>query len=61
MPGVLRKHIYAVAAIIGGLVYYGLHLVIENTTIPTLASMVVTITIRMLATKFKWSLPRIPE
>ena len=61
MPGVLRKHIYAVAAIIGGLVYFGLHQVIENTTIPTVVSMVVTITIRMLATKYKWSLPRIPE
>ena len=61
MPGVLRKHIYAVAAIFGGLVYYGLHQVIDNTTIPTIVSMVVTITIRMLATKYKWSLPRIPE
>jgi len=57
---VLRKHVYAVAAIIGGLVYYVLHLHIENTTIPTIVSMAVTIAIRMLATKYKWSLPRIP-
>ena len=61
MPAVLRKHVYAVAAIVGGLVYYVLHLYIENTTIPTIVSMAVTIIIRMLATKYKWSLPRIPE
>lgn len=60
-PGILRKHVYAVAAIIGGLVYYLLCRFVEETTLATVCSMVVTITIRMLATRFRWSLPKIPE
>lgn len=60
-PGVLRKHVYAVAAIIGGLLYYVLYLMTRNTTLPTAVSMLTTLTIRILATRYKWSLPKIPE
>lgn len=60
-PGILRKHVYAVAAIIGGLIYYGLYRLGAGTTIATLCSMAVTITIRLLATHYRWSLPKIPE
>lgn len=60
-PGILRKHVYAVAAIIGGLIYYLLCQVGFETTLATICSMSVTITIRLLATHYRWSLPKIPE
>lgn len=60
-PGILRKHVYAVAAIIGGLIYYALYRIGAETTIATLCSMAVTVTIRLLATHYRWSLPKIPE
>ena len=59
-PAILRKHVYAVAAIIGGLVYYLMcHFGLES-TLATASSMMVTVVIRLLATKFRWSLPKIP-
>ncbi len=60
-PAILRKHVYAVAAIIGGLVYYLLCHFEAGTTLATVCSMAVTVTIRLLATHYRWSLPKIPE
>ncbi|NLD88055.1 MAG: trimeric intracellular cation channel family protein [Clostridiales bacterium] len=58
IPYVLKKHVYAVAAIIGALVY----LLTYRLGLPSIASYIlcpaVIITIRMLATKYKWNLPR---
>jgi uncharacterized membrane protein YeiH len=61
MPGVLRKHIYAVAAIVGGLVYYYLLFFGAGSTLATLLSMGITVATRLLATHYRWSLPRIPD
>lgn len=59
-PAILRKHVYAVAAILGGLVYYLMCYFGLESTLATAGSMAVTVVIRLLATKFRWSLPKIP-
>lgn len=59
MPAVLRKHIYAVAAIAGALVYYLLYHFADNTTLATGLSALTTLTIRLLATYYRWNLPRV--
>ena len=58
-PYVFKKHIYAVAAIIGGITYFILRTCTQNIQIASLASMLLIFTIRMLATKYRWSLPKI--
>lgn len=60
IPVVLHKQVYAVAAIVGASVYY-----YTCDWIGTNAAMIVgllmTITLRMLATYFEWNLPKIGE
>lgn len=58
-PYIFKKHVYAVAAICGALMYYVIRLYVENTILPTAVSIVFIIGIRMLATKYLWSLPKI--
>ena len=57
-PAVLRKHIYALASIAGALCYYYLHS--YNDGLAILVTTVLVIIIRLLASHFKWTLPRIP-
>ncbi|MGI6029481.1 MAG: trimeric intracellular cation channel family protein [Candidatus Heteroscillospira sp.] len=56
MPFVLKKRIYAVATLIGGLCYY-LLLGSAGQTAAAFLSMGVTFAIRMLATHYRWNLP----
>ncbi|MGE4354131.1 MAG: trimeric intracellular cation channel family protein [Oscillospiraceae bacterium] len=56
IPFVLKKRIYALATIAGGLIYY-LAQGYVNKTIAVFAAVVVTFTIRMLATHYRWNLP----
>ena len=57
IPIIFRKEIYATACILGGLIYFALsQLPIENNWVFVIA-VVVVITIRLLAVKFKISLP----
>ena len=58
IPMVLRKRIYAIAALIGGYTYY-LLLSILPSTIAILIGTGTTIIIRLLAAYYKWSLPRV--
>ncbi len=59
IPFVLKKHIYAVASIAGGIGYY----VMGHCAVPRTVSVVLSITIvvvlRMLATKYHWNLPKV--
>ena len=58
IPMILRKRIYAVAALIGGSVYY----ILQNLQLGTIAIVIgtsTTIIIRLLAAHHKWSLPRV--
>ena len=56
-PCVLVKRIYALASIAGGLIYYFLSGV--NSTLASTVAIVLVIAIRILATKFHWSLPKV--
>lgn len=57
IPLILKKRIYAIAAIIGSIVYY----VMWNQSIPfpftIFTSIFVTVIIRILAKRFRWNLP----
>jgi len=57
-PAVLRKHIYALASIAGALSYYYLHPYHDGLAI--LSTTLLVIVIRLLASHYKWTLPRIP-
>ncbi|MEG2009672.1 MAG: trimeric intracellular cation channel family protein [Oscillospiraceae bacterium] len=57
VPLVLRKRIYAVAAIVGGGLYYLLYLLELGNEIAIFAGVGVTCAIRILATIFRWDLP----
>ena len=56
MPFILRKHVYAVAALAGALVC--VNLIDQNLYLSLAAGTTVIIVIRVLATKFCWDLPR---
>lgn len=59
-PYILKKHVYAIASILGSVVYYLLRLISGPTVIlPTAVGIALVITLRLLATKFEWNLPRI--
>ena len=58
-PYVFRKHVYAVAAIFGGAIYYVLRCYVVVNWLASLISMIFIIGIRLLATKFRWELPKI--
>ncbi len=58
-PYIFKKHIYAVAAIIGGILYFILRSYTKNVQLASLLSVILVFVIRMLATKYRWSLPKV--
>lgn len=58
IPLVLRKRVYAVASLFGGIVYYQLFYHYFNDTAAIFISVSATFGLRMLATVFKWNLPK---
>ena len=58
-PFVFKKHIYALASIFGSTLYFVLRTFIENVLVASVISMLFIFVIRMLATKYHWSLPKI--
>ncbi len=58
-PYIFKKHIYALASILGASVYYVIRLYVDNTILPTIAGIIVVFLLRLLATKYRWSLPKI--
>ena len=59
MPKVLRKRVYAVASLIGGALYYVLHLIGVNNILSAVIGMVTIFVLRVLATVYKWNLPSV--
>ncbi len=59
-PYVFKKHVYAMATIFGSFLHFLLRKYIENIPIASISSMLLVFAIRMLATKYRWSLPKIP-
>ena len=58
-PYIFKKHVYAIASIVGAGIYYVLRLFSVNTLIPSLIGMSIIVLLRLLASKYKWSLPKI--
>lgn len=58
-PYIFKKHIYAIATIVGGITYFLLRKYTQNIQLSSLISMDLIFIIRMLATKYRWSLPKI--
>lgn len=58
-PYVLKKHIYASASILGSCTYYILRKNFNNLIIVSVISMLLVFSIRVLASKYRWSLPKI--
>ena len=59
IPAVLRKDIYAVAAMIGSLVYFYSSRFLDAYGLPTILCISVTVALRMFAARYRWNLPRI--
>ncbi len=60
-PLVLVKQIYAIAAIIGALLYYYLEKFNVNYTFSLISSVLLVVVIRVLAAHFRWDLPKVGE
>ena len=58
IPFVLKKHIYAVASIAGGICYYIMQQYKILRNISVAVSIWVVVILRMLATKYHWNLPK---
>lgn len=59
VPFVLTKRIYAVASIMGGIVYYLMHITFSAGEIVSVVSGILVIfALRLLASVFKWDLPK---
>ena len=58
-PYIFKKHVYAVVAIFGALLYYLIRRYTNNTVLPSVTAMLFIIGIRLLATKYRWSLPKV--
>jgi uncharacterized membrane protein YeiH len=59
VPLVFRKEIYALASIIGGLFYFVLRYSSLNNDAAKIICILLIFIIRLLAVKYKWSLPLI--
>lgn len=59
MVKVLRKRIYAIASLTGGILYYLLLVLGVNDVVSVLASMIFIFVLRILATVYKWNLPSV--
>ncbi len=60
-PLVLVKQIYALAAIIGGLLFYYLQIFNVNYTLSLVLSVLLVVVIRILAAHFRWDLPKVAD
>ncbi len=58
-PFVFKKHVYAVASLIGCLIYYWLRQGNNNIIVVSVLAMAIIFSIRMLATEYRWSLPKV--
>ena len=58
-PYIFKKHIYALASLSGGVIYYAARLFTVNPIVPSLVAMALVISLRLLAAKYRWSLPKV--
>ena len=58
-PYVFKKHVYAVASLLGAVLYTILRKYSDNISLISVLSMILVFLIRVLATVFHWSLPKV--
>lgn len=58
-PYIFKKHVYALASISGAILYYLVRIWVNDTILPSIVAMIFIIGIRLLATKYRWDLPKI--
>lgn len=58
-PYVFKKHIYAVASLMGSGLYYVLRVTIGNVVLAATLAMILVFAVRMLATVYLWQLPKV--
>ena len=56
---ILTKHIYAVVSVLGSCFYYLLSIYLGYTVLATFFVIIFTVTMRMIAVKYRWKLPKI--
>ena len=61
IPMVLRKRIYALSALAGAIIYYGLYRLNVSEYLSAPCGIGTVLLLRLLATKYKWSLPHISK
>ncbi len=59
LPYIFKKHIYAIASLAGVTAYYLIRLYVADTIIPTVVGFVIIIALRVLATIYRWNLPKV--
>ena len=59
MPYIFTKHVYAIASIFGAGLYYALRLYFPETVLPSFFSIALIVGVRLLAAKYRWSLPKV--
>lgn len=59
IPAIFRKHIYAVASIIGAVIFYTMNYFEILYVVNVLTTVVLVVIIRYLAFYFEWSLPKV--
>ncbi|MPM65957.1 hypothetical protein SDC9_112861 [bioreactor metagenome] len=57
-PFVFRKHVYAVASLLGACLFYFLIYFSVNSTLAALSAMLFIVIFRILAARYRWSLPK---
>ena len=58
-PYIFKKRIYALASIFGSLLYYILRVGVSSISLASVPAMLSVIVIRILAMRYRWSLPKI--
>jgi len=61
VPMILRKQVYALPAIIGGIIYYCMDAFGINEIISVIITIIFIVTIRILAAVLRWNLPKIKK
>ena len=58
-PYIFKKHVYALASIAGAALYYVLRILVDGTLVASIVAMAAVVVLRLLAAKYRWSLPKV--
>ena len=58
-PYVLKKHIYAIASLLGSSIYFVLREHVNNLVFAAAIAMAVVFAVRIFATVYRWKLPKV--